>query len=198
MTKVVITDIDEVVFNWQGPFEKWILREGKYTPTQPLCNFWDIERWLEIPYDEGRHLIEEFNHLEEFWPNFEPLSEVRKNILALEDLGYKFVAVTACSEDEWTHVNRWHNLKRCFGTAFDTLHCVGLSASKKEMLERYKPTYWVEDKLRHAIDGADLGHTSFIVDYPWNRYANDDRITRVKNWNDIFEIITSSEKANNR
>lgn len=192
MSKIILTDVDEVIFDWQTPFEKWILSSGRYSPEQPLKKFWDIERWLNIPYEEGHELVQEFNHMEEHWANFEPLPGVVRNVLQLEDQGYKFVAVTACAEDEWTYTHRWHNLRKCFGTAFDTLHCVGLSQPKKDILARYRPTVWVEDKLRHAIDGADLGHKSFLINYNWNQYADDERITRVSGWDEITAEILGS------
>lgn len=189
MTKIILTDLDEVIFGWQEPFEKWATEVKGFRPEQPLSQFWDIERWLGITYEQGRELIEEFNSLESFG-DLKPLPGVVRNVLLLQDLGFKFVAITACATDDWTHQARWHNLRRYFGHAFDTLHCVGLSQPKREYLERYRPTYWVEDKATHAKTGADLGHASFLLDYHYNQYETDPRIIRVQNWNEIVSSIT--------
>lgn len=189
MHNIILTDVDEVVFRWQEPFEKWLLQTGRYQPTKPLSQYWDVEQWLGIDYEVGRELIQEFNHLEEYWSNFKPLPRVTENISLLSDLGYKFVAITACSTDKWTYDGRLHNLEKCFGDAFDTLHCVGLGKSKSNFLERYRPTYWVEDKFSHAVAGADAGHTSVLIDYPYNSHYSDPRVNRVKNWDDIYKRI---------
>ena len=192
MTKVILTDLDEVIFDWQGPFEKWATEVKGYNPELPLRNFWDIERWLGLTYEEGRELIQEFNHLESFG-DLKPLPRVVENVLLLADKGYKFVAITACASDEWTHQTRWRNLRRCFGHVFDTLHCVGLSQPKTDYLTRYQPTWWVEDKATHAVAGADLGHYPFLINYSWNEYEKDERVMRVLNWDEIASTILSFE-----
>jgi uncharacterized HAD superfamily protein len=195
MSQVILTDLDEVIFDWQGPFEKWATGVKGYTPEFPLRNFWDIERWLNLTYEQGRELIEEFNHLESFG-DLKPLPHVVENVLKLSDAGYKFVAITACAADDWTHQTRWHNLRRCFGHVFDTLHCVGLSQPKADFLKRYAPTYWVEDKATHAVTGADLGHSPFLINYRWNEYETDKRVTRVSDWREISStILAASQKA---
>lgn len=189
MSKVILTDVDEVIFNWQKSFEKWILREGRYQPTEPLGNYWNVEQWLNISDDEGTELIQEFNHMEEFWPDFEPLPRVQENVEILHKEGFKFVAITACATDDWTHSKRWENLQKCFGQAFDTLHCVGLWQSKRSTLARYRSAYWVDDKFNHALDGALEGHKSYLMSYPWNVDSHDERLIRVSSWDDITKDI---------
>ena len=193
MSQVILTDLDEVIFDWQGPFENWATGVKGYNPEFPLRNFWDIERWLGLTFEQGRELIEEFNHLDSFG-ELEPLPRVVENVLKLADSGYKFVAITACATDDWTHQARWHNLRRSFGHVFDTLHCVGLSQPKRDLLVRYAPTYWVEDKAAHAKAGIELGHQSFLIDYRWNQYESDPRIKRVKTWDEISQVILQAEQ----
>src|SRR4051812_33304800 len=105
MTQIILTDLDEVIFNWQGPFEKWATEVKGFKPKQPLSNFWDIERWLELTYEQGRELIEEFNHLDVFGP-LHPLPRVAETVLLLNDPGYKCGAIPAWATDDWTHQAR--------------------------------------------------------------------------------------------
>lgn len=193
MSKVILTDVDDALLDWTSDFQQWILDNTEHRPTTSLRDFWNIEVWLGITIEESRDLIRRFNGHEDYWPNFKALPGAKEAIENLHGMGYKFVAITACATDSWTYENRFANLRREFGAAFDTLHCVGLSQPKTEYLERYRPTFWVEDKWKHAVDGADHGHTSFIVDYEHNRHHEDDRIIRVSGWSEIYDHIVKSQ-----
>jgi len=194
MAKVILTDIDEVIFNWSEPFEEWV-RDNfpQHSPETSLRDHWHVEAWLNCPIEHSRELIKEFNGDDNIWPYFEPLPGVTETINRFHAEGWNFVAITACAEDEITYRGRMENLQACFGRAFDTLHCVGLHSSKKEILERYAPTYWVEDKMKHAVDGADVGHTSFLINYKHNERDYDSRVTRVKDWHEIYDRIALKE-----
>jgi FMN phosphatase YigB (HAD superfamily) len=189
--RTILTDVDGVLFDWSGPFEKWILENRDYNPSTPLRDHWNVEEWLGITLDETRAMIKEFNAHPDIWPYFEPLPEAVEYVDRLHKEGWSFVAITACATDDWTHANRMSNLRNVFGDAFDGLYCTGLHESKDKFLRRYRPTYWVEDKWAHALNGAELGHQSFIVDYKYNREYSDDRITRVKGWQDIWSHVSA-------
>lgn len=197
MSKVILTDCDEVLFDWASPFEAWVRETYPQHCDAPGClqDYWHVEAWLSCSYEESRGLIRQFNGDATKWPYFKPLPGVVENVLALHDQGYKFVAITACDTDDQTWHGRWQNLNEVFGKGvFDTLHCVGLAESKRAHLARYAPTYWVEDKTRHAIDGAEVGHKSFLINYKHNERdgQNIPGVTRVRDWNDIREHIRLS------
>ena len=194
MTKVILTDCDEVLFDWAGPFEEWVretypeFRDAKGC----LQDFWHVEQWLGCEYSTSREMIRLFNGNPQYWKNFKALPGVVENVFKLHSDGYQFVAITACATDEETYMGRWHNLNQVFGFGvFDTLHCVGLGDSKRAHLARYYPAIWIEDKTRHAVDGAEVGHQSFLINYKHN--AKDGQIipgvTRVNDWNDIYAHI---------
>jgi len=191
-SKVILTDCDEVLFDWAGPFETWVRANYPQHCEAPglLKDYWDVERWLSCPYEESRELIRIFNSNPDYWPFFKPLPRVVDNVQKLHSEGYHFVAITACDTDQATYNGRWQNLNEVFGVGvFDTLHCVGLAESKKEHLARYVPTYWVEDKMKHASAGVDVGHTSFLINYKHNEMHEDPRVQRVDSWDDIYERI---------
>lgn len=193
-SKVILTDCDEVLFDWANPFEQWVRETYPQHCSAPgrLQDYWDVERWLSCPYSESRELIRAFNSDQTRWPFFKALPGVVENVHKLHSEGYKFVAITACAEDQQTHEGRWRNLNDVFGYGvFDTLHCVGLAQSKQEYLARYNPTYWVEDKTRHAVDGAEVGHKSFLINYKHNERdgQNIPGVTRVNDWHEIYQRI---------
>jgi len=196
MSKVILTDCDEVLFDWSNPFEDWV-RDNypQFTPETSLRDHWHVEAWLGCEIEFSRQLIRDFNGDPDIWPYFEPLPGVESVIKQMADEGWKFVAITACAEDTTTYQGRWENLQSYFGQAFDTLHCVGLHSSKKDILARYAPTYWVEDKMKHASDGADVGHKSFLINYKHNANHYDPRVTRVDNWQEIYDQISLKEQG---
>ena len=194
MSKVILTDVDEVLFDWASPFEEWVretypqLRDVQGN----LTDHWHVEAWLGTTLEESREMIRIFNSDPVCWQQFKPLPHVVENVHKLHDSGYKFVAITACDTDDVTWLGRWSNLNEVFGKGiFDTLHCVGLAASKRGYLARYAPTYWVEDKTRHAVDGAEVGHKSFLVNYTHNIRdgQNIPGVTRVNDWREIHDRI---------
>jgi 5'(3')-deoxyribonucleotidase len=196
MTKVILTDCDEVLFDWASPFEAWV-RETYPEHRDALGNltdYWHVEAWLGTTLEESREMIRIFNGDPKYWNHFKPLPGVVENVLKLHDEGFKFVAITACAEDRQTWEGRWQNLNDVFGFGvFDALHCVGLASSKAGHLARYKPTFWVEDKMKHASAGADHGHKSFLINYKHNEQYSDDRVTRVDDWHEIYEKIYDPE-----
>ena len=192
MSKVILTDCDEVLFDWASPFEAWVRetypehRDAKGV----LQDHWHVESWLGCELEESRDMIRIFNGTPEYWTAFKPLPGVVENVHRLYQAGYHFVAITACARDMQTWEGRWKNLNEVFGYGvFDTLHCVGLAEPKADHLARYQPTYWVEDKMKHASAGADAGHKSFLINYKHNEKYRDDRVIRVDHWGDIVEHI---------
>jgi hypothetical protein len=194
MSKVILTDCDEVLFDWATPFAEWIREtypEYRDTPGE-LQDHWHIEAWLGCSLEESRDMVRIFNGNPEFWTSFKPLPGVVENVHKFYQDGYSFVAITACATDRETYLGRWKNLEEVFGYGvFDTLHCVGLSESKRPYLARYHPTIWVEDKARHAIDGAEVGHQSFLINYQHNIRDghNIPGVTRVDDWHDIYAHV---------
>ena len=190
MSKVILTDVDDAILNWSDPFQEWALKNTDYRPSNRLQECENIEAWLGCTYEETRDFIQRFNKDPDIWPNFEPLPHAVEVVKRLhEEEGYKFVALTACDTDDWTYQHRRANLHRVFGGAFDTLHCVGLSQKKTGHLTRYRGTYWIEDKWSHAVDGADVGHTPFLMEYGHSRGKKDVRIRNVQSWLQIEEHI---------
>lgn len=194
MPKVILTDCDEVLFDWATPFEKYVRANHIVGNDRPLSDYWHVEEWMGCNYEFSRQLIRDFNGNPDIWPFFKPLPGVVDNVQKLHDEGFKFVAITACDTDEATYNGRWKNLNDVFGVGvFDTLHCVGLAESKAEHLARYTPTYWVEDKMKHASAGCDVGHTSFLINYKHNEQYDDARVQRVEDWDEIYAHIQLRE-----
>jgi hypothetical protein len=49
---------------------------------------------------------------------------------------------------------------------------------------------WVEDKPENADLGASLGLQSYLVEHKHNMNHDNDDVTIVKNWKEIYELIS--------
>jgi len=192
--KLILTDVDEVLLDWGGHFEAWYLKSHKWfggpTPKGRMRDFHNIEEWLECEYSATRKLIEMFNQCKDHFPHITPYDHAVEYVNLLHKEGYAFVAITACTDDVWTHDARRTNLQKYFPGVFDTVHCVGLGQAKTRFLERYKPTWWVDDKVKHAEEGGRLGHKVFLMEQPYNIDAEIKYSKRVKTWKEIYECVS--------
>jgi hypothetical protein len=85
------------------------------------------------------------------------------------------------------------NLNKLFGpTAFEKVVCLDTGADKHDALAEYRDSgcWWVEDKPENADVGHALGLKSILVEHGHNMdYLCSYPI--VKNWREIYAIITS-------
>ena len=104
--------------------------------------------------------------------------------------GWRFVAITACTDEPAIVEARIANLKKAFGFDFEAVHCSGMcNGGKAEVLAQYEPAVWVEDHFHNAIAGGLLGHKTFLMDRPYNQDMQHGYVTRVKDWHEIEEYL---------
>ncbi len=67
---------------------------------------------------------------------------------------------------------------------------LGCGDDKDEALEPYRDSgyIWVEDKVKNAELGVELGLDSILMEHSFN--MNHETIKLAKNWKDIYEYIT--------
>jgi hypothetical protein len=85
------------------------------------------------------------------------------------------------------------NLNKLFGaTAFERIVCLDTGANKDDALEEYEGTgcYWIEDKPENAEAGYRVGLNPLIVEHGHNMHYYHEHIPLVKNWLEIYEVIT--------
>ena len=110
-----------------------------------------------------------------------------------ENHGATFHCVTALGSNKRSHVLREKNLKNLFGpTAFSKVDCVARGKYKQPVLEKYRDTdaIWVEDSIKTALMGYELGLTTFLINHDYN--INEDipeGIIRVDGWKEIYEHL---------
>lgn len=184
---LILSDIDDTVLNYQQPFWDWMLSKG-LKPRTEIGEVYDLGIVLGIEADEALDLIEKFTHEDKF----EHLSPEPCAAVVLPDLyrrGYRFAAITATVDSEEVREKRLRNLKEAFGFDWEDCHCTGLRKPKTPFLEGYEATVWVEDNFSHAVDGHEIGHTSYLISRGYNRGLSHPGVNRVDDWHDIKEKL---------
>jgi FMN phosphatase YigB (HAD superfamily) len=188
--KVILTDVDGVLLNWEYAFKIWMEQRGFTLDTGNLN--YDISDRYGLPAGEGYSLVQIFNESAAigFLP---PLRDAMYYVdLLHRKHGYVFRAITSLSTDVSAGKLRTENLHKLFGdTVFEDILCIGTGADKDEALEPYRDSglLWIEDKIENAELGQRLGLQSILVEHGHNmNYVNAD-IPIVKGWKEIYESV---------
>jgi len=187
--KVILTDCDGVILDWEYAFGQWMKRHG-YTVKETGNYKMDIKYGLERK--ETERLVRMFN--ESAWiRKLPPLRDAMHYVKKLHvEHGYVFHAITSLSNDQYAQHLRTKNLREMFGdTVFEKYVYLDTGADKDNVLVDYEGTecWWVEDKPQNADCGIRFGLNSLLVDHDHNRNYTGSA-TRVNNWKDIYSIVT--------
>jgi FMN phosphatase YigB (HAD superfamily) len=185
--KVILTDCDGVLLNWEYAFKVWMKRHG-YEEGSVLE--YDVAKRYGLEPQFKRHMIRMFNESAAigFLP---PLRDAMHYVKKLhEEHGYVFHMVTSLSLDPAAQSLRIENTRKLFGeTAFERFVFLDTGADKDEALAEYKDSnyVWVEDKPENARLGIELGLDSVLVEHGHN--MNEVGIPLFKNWKEIYEYV---------
>ena len=189
MDKRIILDCDGVLLDWAYAFDVWMVEHG-YSKISNTNQYYDQTRRYGISQVEAVSQIKRFNEsgCVGFIPAFRDSVEY---VTKLSELGWKFEVISCLDKDKYAQKLRQKNLLHLFGDVFDFIDCaLDFTVGKEQyLLDRYKGKnyYWIEDSVDHAESGKRVGLNSIVMDHPYNKDWNG---PRVKNWKDIYQIIT--------
>lgn len=192
LNKVILTDCDGVLLNWEASFTTWMAQKG-YNKVN--ADVYEMEVAYGITKEESKPLVRQFN--ESAWMGYLPaLRDARSGVAKLVESGYEFVCITSLSLDENAKKARVKNLQTVFGEDvfnMENVVCLDTGADKDEALALYAGLglYWIEDKSENAELGASLGLQSILINHGHNKDCDNPNIKRVANWADIVSIITN-------
>ena len=190
---VILVDADGVLLNWEYAFAIWMEQHGFTKVPGSEFNYSIGERY-NVPEEQGRKLIKIFNESAAigFLP---PLRDAMYWVKRLhEEHGFVFHCITSLSSDPNAKKLREMNLSKLFGkTAFEKVLCLDTGADKNFALEPYRGTgcFWIEDKPENAVVGHEMGLKSILVEHGHNMHHYHPDIPVVKNWKEIYTIITN-------
>ena len=189
MDKRIILDYDGVLLDWAYAFDVWMVEHG-YSKISNTNQYYDQTRRYGISQVEAVSQIKRFNEsgCVGFIPAFRDSVEY---VTKLSELGWKFEVISCLDKDKYAQKLRQKNLLHLFGDVFDFIDCaLDFTVGKEQyLLDRYKGKnyYWIEDSVDHAESGKRVGLNSIVMDHPYNKEWDG---PRVKNWKEIYQIIT--------
>ena len=187
--KVILVDCDGVLLDWEYSFDQWMKRHGYEIAVDGP---YQMKEKYGMPEKDIKRLIRMFNESATI-RKLPPLRDAIKYVKKLhEEHGYIFHCVTSLSNDQYAQHLRTKNLIEMFGpSVFEKYTYLDTGADKDEALAEYKDTqcYWVEDKIKNAELGYDLGLKSILVEHTHNKDYSNSNIPVLKNWKEIYNSI---------
>ena len=192
LDRLILVDSDGVLLDWEYAFNIWMQEHGfEEVPGSKLS--YEMSERYGIPKDQVRKLIRLFNESAAigFLPALRDAMYYVKRLH--EEHGYRFHCITSLSTDPNAVRLREMNLAKLFGkTAFERVLCLPTGAHKDTALSEYRDTgcWWIEDKPENAEAGYNAGLKSLLIEHGHNMNYVHDHILLVKNWREIYNIIT--------
>jgi len=191
--KIILTDCDGVVLDWEEGFSIWMEHHG-HSKVEGYQYVYSIGDRYGLTKEQGNKLVKQFNESAAigFLP---PLRDAQYFVKKLhEQHQYKFICITSLSLDPYAKYLRERNLKKLMGDAFIDVVCLDTGADKDIILEEYgvkfPGNYWIEDKPENVNWGIDAGLNGILIEHGHNLDYKGNA-TIVKNWQEIYNIITA-------
>lgn len=191
MNKLILTDADGVLVNWEAAFRDWMVSQGhrvKYSDSYKLHH-----HFHDLPDQEIDRYVEDFCASEAI-ADLDPYLDAQDYVEKLyQKHGYRFRVITSIGTDPETQARRNQNLSELFGDAIESVICLEAGSAKDLILEPYRGSglFWIEDKYENFLTGVKLGLTSILITQEYNKHQNTHRGYRAHTWQDIYRIITA-------
>jgi len=188
MNKIILSDVDGVLLDWELAFHKWMEDKG-YTAADK--SLYKMNEAYDIEKAESKRLIREFNESVRML-DLPAFRDARSGVARLVEAGYQFIVITSMSLDPMAKKAREINLEAVFGeNVFVEVICLDTGADKDEALIPWKDSniIFIEDKAENAVTGADMGLRSILIEHKHNAECDDPRIARCADWKEITDLI---------
>ena len=132
MEKIILTDVDGVLLDWETAFYEWMKNKGYDAKNEGVYN---MEAVFEMRQDKTKALIKEFNN--SAWMGYlQPLRDARSGVAKLVEAGYTFYAITSISLDPNTKMIRNYE-----DDTFE-IYAIRDISKDEELTHKYKSLKW--------------------------------------------------------
>ena len=191
--KIILTDIDGVVFDWNTSFVDWMEMQG-YTSSGVPHHDADIHLQFNIPYNESQVKKEEFN-TSMIASTLNPYKDSVKYINQFYDEGWRFIGITSFSDKPIGQYYRYLNLEDYFPTdCFGTMIFLSAGETKDEILKKFKDTnlWYIDDRIYNINIASNQGLKSLLMQHDYNMHYKRDNVNVVESWEEIYQLIKSN------
>jgi hypothetical protein len=191
MEKIILTDCDGVICDWEWAFHIWMQKNGFTMQKDGKLNY-SINKRYGIDSVTGRNCIKLFN--ESAAIGFLPALRDAQHYIKLlhQEHGYRFHCITSLSTDPNAQELRKMNIEKLFGkTAFEEYIFLETGAAKDEVLSQYSNTnlWWIEDKYVNCLAGLHVGLRPILVEHGHSLDFVHPEIHKVKTWKEIYQLV---------
>ena len=186
--KIIVTDVDGVILNWEDAFQVWMEHQG-FKKVLKHKLIYNAASQFNLSKEEGKKWVKLFNQSAAigFLP---PLRDAQEILTLLnKNYGYRFVVCTSLSNDKAAQELRTRNLQKYFGDIFEEFVYLDTGADKDEALyklaKKYRGCLWVEDKVENADAGAKVDFEPVVMEHGYNMNDTHEHFV-AKNWEDIY------------
>lgn len=192
MKKIILTDCDGVLCDWNAGFNKFMEKKGMpQLPDTDDKYLLSLRHGISSAY--ATELVTEFN--EGPWiEHLEPFADAVEYVKRLVEKGFRFIVVTSISDTPQAKEFRTINLTAIFGDVFDEINCIEMGASKAHILKNWQDTgyFWIEDHMRQAEAGYEAGLRTVLISHPYNSHYKTDLFPTVSYespWEEIYNMV---------
>ena len=199
--RIILTDVDGVLLEWEHHFTEWMLQRSYYDDKQQRIypykllpdkqNTYEMAERFGLSVFEIRKEIREFN--KSAWMGTQsPLPESQTWVKLLAAEGWTFIPITSQTSDIPAQQLRKKRLGELFGDhIFKNYHILDTGQDKDQVLAEFHNTglYFIEDKPKNALTGLEYGVRPILIHHPYNRDFQHPDVIRVNNWKQIHEIV---------
>lgn len=189
MSKIIYTDCDGVLLDWETGYHNWMERKG-YTAVDKTL--YKMGPAYGISNNKAHNLIREFNESSAII-DLPVFRDARSAVARLVEAGYKFHMISSLSKEPSAAKLRIANLENIFGKdVFVDYLFLDTGADKDEVLDKLpKGAWWLEDKDENAVVGHECGLRSILVAHKHNVHVT--HIPRYETLNEIADVILRTD-----
>lgn len=194
--KIIVTDVDGVLLNWEDAFQIWMEHQG-FNKVKGHQFIYNAAEQFGLSKTEGKKWVRLFNQSAAigFLPPLRDAQEIVR--LLYNNYGYRFVVCTSLSNDKAAQELRTRNLQKIFGDVFEEFVYLDTGADKDEALyklaKKYRGCLWVEDKLENCHAGHDVDFEPVLMEHGYNMNLEHDFFV-ARDWEDIYLQIINKRK----
>ena len=193
--KIILTDIDGVVFDWHTAFVKWMELQG-YSSTGVIHHDAEIHNEFGISLQEATVKREEFN-ASMSCSILEPMRQSVEYINKLHQEGFHFIAITSLSDKPIAQYYRYLNVEDYFETdVFVDVKCLPAGAPKLDAMMDFENSglIYVDDRISNLEDALKVGLKPVMMKHAYNIHYNNKKVKQVANWQDIYNYVQETYK----